>query len=74
MIRKHVKYTNSPKGHEVLNNWGEYAPKFVKIIPKDYKRMMQAIEDVKRSGLSGEEALLAAFTANMSDASRVSGS
>jgi glutamate synthase (ferredoxin) len=74
MIRKHVKYTNSPKGHDVLNNWDEYVTKFVKIIPKDFKRMMQAIEDVKRSGLSGEEALLAAFTANMSDASRVSGS
>lgn len=74
MIRKHVKYTNSPKGHDVLNRWDAFLPKFVKIIPKDYKRMMESIEEVKRSGLSGEEALLAAFTANMSDASRVSGS
>lgn len=73
MIKLHVKYTNSIKGHRVLNQWEAYLPRFVKVIPKDYKRMLESIERVKASGLSGEEAIMAAFDANVNDVSRVGG-
>ncbi|GIQ69231.1 glutamate synthase large subunit [Xylanibacillus composti] len=73
MIQRHVKYTGSEHAQRILYRWEEFAPQFVKVIPTDYKRMMEAIERVKLSGLSGEAALMAAFEANMSDAARVSG-
>ena len=40
MIQEHVAYTNSEKGKEILDNFEEYLPKFKKIIPNDYKKMM----------------------------------
>lgn len=43
-------------------------------MPKDYKRMLQAIKRVKEAGLSGEEAIMAAFEANAKDVARVGGS
>ena len=38
--------------------------KFVKVIPKDYKRMMERIEEQKVAGLTDEEAVMSAFQAN----------
>jgi len=73
MIAKHVQYTNSDLGRRVLEDWDGFVGKFVKVIPKDYKRMMEQIAKVKAQGLSGEQAMLAAFEANMRDLSRVGG-
>ncbi|MEB3100886.1 glutamate synthase large subunit [Ferviditalea candida] len=73
MIRRHVKYTNSEHAQKILNRWDELVWKFVKVIPKDYKRMLEQIEKVKNSGLTGEAAIMAAFEANMLDESRVGG-
>lgn len=73
LIENHVRYTDSELGERVLSDWEAVLPKIVKVIPKDYKRMMEQIEKVKAQGLSGEQALLAAFEANMRDLSRVGG-
>jgi glutamate synthase (ferredoxin) len=73
MIEKHVAYTDSELGRRVLDQWSETLPKFLKVIPKDYKRMLEQIAKVQAQGLSGEQALLAAFEANMRDLSRVGG-
>ncbi|MCR8844183.1 glutamate synthase large subunit [Paenibacillus sp. SC116] len=73
MIEKHVNYTGSSIGSRVLAQWQELLPKFVRIIPKDYKRMLEQIEKVEAKGLVGEAALLAAFEANMRELSRVGG-
>ena len=43
MITDHVAFTNSKKGKEVLDNFGEYLPKFKKIMPHDYKKMLNMI-------------------------------
>jgi glutamate synthase (ferredoxin) len=59
--------------HRVLAHWDEYVWKFVRVIPKDYKRMFEAIERVKRSGLSQQEAVMVAFEENMRDVARVGG-
>ncbi|CAG7651106.1 Ferredoxin-dependent glutamate synthase 1 [Paenibacillus solanacearum] len=73
MIQHHVSYTGSAVAQRILQNWEAALWKFVKVIPKDYKRMFEAIERVKRSGLSQQEAMLVAFEENMKDVSRVSG-
>ena len=63
MISEHVQYTNSAKGKEVLKNFEEYLPKFKKIIPHDYKKMMSTIGQMEVKGLSSEQALIEAFYA-----------
>mgnify|MGYP005833599965 CR=1 FL=1 len=73
MIKKHIEYTGSEHAARLLGQWEQLTTKFVKIIPKDYKRMLQAIKKVEDEGLSGEEALMAAFDANNKDLARVSG-
>jgi glutamate synthase (ferredoxin) len=74
MIRKHAEYTNSELGWRVLIRWEELLPKIVKVYPKDYKRMMEALAEVSAQGLSGEEAVMEAFAINKSDvAARVAG-
>jgi glutamate synthase (ferredoxin) len=64
MIQEHVAYTNSEKGKEILNNFGEYLPKFKKIIPYDYDRMLKTIVQMEEKGLSAEQAQIEAFYAN----------
>jgi glutamate synthase (NADPH/NADH) large chain len=73
MIAKHIQYTDSSNAQTILDTWSNYVTKFVKVIPKDYKRMLEAIDRVKKSGLSDDEAVLVAFEENMKDLSRVGG-
>ncbi|MCL1466283.1 glutamate synthase large subunit [Argonema galeatum A003/A1] len=74
MIQQHIDYTKSEKGSKVLANWEEMVPKFVKVMPKDYKRVLQAIEKAIADGLSGDDALTAAFEENARDVARIGGS
>ena len=63
LITEHVAYTNSKKGKEVLDNFGEYLPKFKRIIPHDYKKMLNKIVQMEEKGLSSEQAQIEAFYA-----------
>jgi glutamate synthase (ferredoxin) len=74
LIQRHADYTKSPRALHILASWAQYLPKFVKVMPKDYKRMLSAMARVKLAGLSGDEAVMAAFEENARDASRVGGS
>jgi glutamate synthase (ferredoxin) len=38
LVRRHFQYTRSERADEVLRKWNDYAPRFVKVFPKDYKR------------------------------------
>jgi glutamate synthase (ferredoxin) len=73
MIQNHLDYTESSVAKKLLDNWSDSITKFVKVMPNDYKRMIQNIKRVTESGLSGDEAMMAAFEANKSDLARVSG-
>jgi len=73
MIEKHVKYTGSERGKSVLANWDRMAPKFVKVMPKDYKRVLESLKRAKSAGLTGDEAINAAFEENARDVSRIGG-
>ncbi|MFB5763526.1 glutamate synthase large subunit [Paenibacillus medicaginis] len=70
MIERHVAYTDSEAGQRILKDWEASLQHFVRVIPKDYKRMLEQIEKVEASGLTGDEALLAAFEANMRELAR----
>ena len=65
MITDHVSYTNSVKGKEILDHFDEYLPKFKKIIPNDYKKMMNTIVQMEEKGLNSEQAQIEAFNAIM---------
>jgi glutamate synthase (ferredoxin) len=73
MIWQHAFQTGSRVAWNVLGKWQEMWPRFVKVFPKDYKRMLQQIQRAEQDGLSGDEAIMSAFEANASDLARVSG-
>jgi len=73
MIERHVSYTCSDVGRDILARWQDLRPQFIKVIPKDYKRVLEALEAVKSTGMSGEEAEMAAFEENIRDVARVAG-
>jgi glutamate synthase (ferredoxin) len=73
IIQRHQTYTRSTRAAAILANWQLCAPKFVKVMPKDYKRVLQSMKKVEESGLSGEQAIMAAFEANARDVARVGG-
>ncbi|MDD3219480.1 MAG: glutamate synthase large subunit [Lachnospiraceae bacterium] len=67
MLKDHVTYTNSEKGKEILDNFADYLPKFKKIIPHDYNRMLMAIVQMEEKGLSSQQATIEAFYANIKE-------
>jgi len=73
LIQKHLTATRSAVAKRILEDWEGSLPKFVKVMPKDYKRMLEAFDEVAARGLSGEEAIMAAFELNKNDKTRVSG-
>ncbi len=73
LIHNHATYTNSPVAARVLSQWATVVPKIVKVIPRDYKRMLEAFERVAAAGMSGQEAVMAAFEMNKNDLARVGG-
>ena len=64
MIQEHVANTNSVKGKQILEHFEEYLPKFKKIIPYDYSRMLATIVKMEEKGLSSQQAQIEAFYAN----------
>ncbi|MDR0405999.1 MAG: glutamate synthase large subunit [Clostridiales bacterium] len=61
MIEKHAAYTGSPLAARILSDWDGAAKRFTKVIPTDYKKMNAHIAKAYTSGLTGDEALMAAF-------------
>lgn len=61
LIEKHVKYTGSKKGTEILENFADYLPKFKKIIPVDYKEMLRLMAKYEEQGMDHDEAQVEAF-------------
>ena len=61
MLLEHVKKTGSKKGKTIIDNYEYYLPKFKKIIPHDYEKMLNAISNLESKGLSLEESQIEAF-------------
>jgi glutamate synthase domain-containing protein 2/glutamate synthase domain-containing protein 1/glutamate synthase domain-containing protein 3 len=73
MIFRHAEYTGSVRATEVLLSWDEWLPRFVRVMPNDYRRMLEAQKQMTRAGMTYEEAEMAAFELNSHDLARVAG-
>ena len=73
LVEKHFRYTQSAQARRVLDSWQTMLPRFLRVIPKDYKRALACLKRAHDQGLSGEEAIMAAFEENARDLSRVGG-
>ncbi|HEY7330314.1 MAG TPA: glutamate synthase large subunit [Gemmataceae bacterium] len=73
MIRNHASYTHSERSRQVLADWDNLVRRFVKVYPNDYRRVIETQKRFKASGLSEEEAVMAAFEENAHDLMRVGG-
>jgi len=65
MIENHAVLAKSARAAEILTDWSAVAPKFVKVMPRDYKRVLDALRQAEAAGLSGDDAAAAAFDANL---------
>lgn len=63
MIKEHVALTNSAKGKLILDHFKDYLPKFKKIIPYDYEKILTSIVQMEEKGLSAQQAQIEAFYA-----------
>ena len=73
LIRQHAEYTGSAKAKRTLEQWDDTVRTFVKVIPRDYKRVLEALQRVKAAGMTDEEAIMAAFEENSKDKARIGG-
>ena len=64
-IAKHFDYTSSARAQNILENWDEYLNKFLKIMPEDYERVLNALKRAEERGLEGDDAIQAAFEENV---------
>ena len=65
LIDAHVQHTGSPKGRRILAAFGEYLPRFKKIIPNDYKRLVQLASQFEEQGVTPDQAQIEAFYASL---------
>ncbi|MFM7806241.1 MAG: hypothetical protein ACKPGK_17350, partial [Verrucomicrobiota bacterium] len=73
MIQNHAINTKSTRAARILKDWSTAQSKFVKVMPRDYKRVLTALHKAQSEGLTGDDALNAAFEANSKDVSRTGG-
>jgi glutamate synthase (ferredoxin) len=73
LIKRHAELTGSTVAARILSAWPTQLPKFVRVIPKDYKRVLACLKRAHDQGLSGDEATMAAFEENSRDLARVGG-
>ena len=74
LIQRHIDYTESKRGLKLLADWDHAVTQFVKVMPRDYKRVLQHIQKALADGLTGDDALTAAFEENARDVARIGGS
>ena len=65
LIQRHQAYTKSERAAKILGDWKNFVPKFVKVMPQDYKRVLLSLKKVQSQGLTGDEAVMAAFEENV---------
>ncbi len=58
LLRRHVRYTQSTVAEGILARWGKMQPKFVKVMPRDYKRALNAMKRAQEEGIPWEKAVM----------------
>jgi glutamate synthase (ferredoxin) len=64
-IQRHQTYTGSELAAKILADWLNFVPKFVKVLPQDYARVLRSLKKMQSQGLSGDDAIMAAFEENV---------
>jgi glutamate synthase (NADPH) large chain len=73
LVEKHVALTESSYVRRLLSDWAGGVQKLVRVMPNDYRRVLEAQARMREKGLSKDEAELAAFELNARDVARVGG-
>jgi glutamate synthase (ferredoxin) len=73
LVERHAEWTDSERSREILEDWGALVPRFVKVYPNDYRRVIETQRRLTAEGLSPEDAIMAAFEENAHDVARVGG-
>jgi len=73
MIFRHAEYTGSRRATEILLAWDEFLARFVRVMPMDFKRVLEAQKRMRETGLTTEDAELAAFESNSYALARAAG-
>jgi glutamate synthase (NADPH/NADH) large chain len=73
LVERHVALTRSGFARKLLDAWPDTLAKIVRVIPHDFRRVLEAQARMREKGMSQEEAELAAFELNTRDAARVGG-
>ncbi|MGB8000506.1 MAG: hypothetical protein WCF60_10530, partial [Anaerobacillus sp.] len=61
LIQQHAYYTDSPKAIRIIQNWNDYVGKIVKVIPKEFKRITESLEELKEKGYKDDDAAYEVF-------------
>jgi glutamate synthase (ferredoxin) len=73
LLSRHAQYTGSTRAQAIVASWKSWKRLFVRVMPNDYKRVLEAQKKMKAKGMSPEEAEMAAFELNSHDVSRLGG-
>jgi glutamate synthase (ferredoxin) len=73
MIFRHVEYTGSARATELLVSWDEALLRFSRVIPHDYRRVLETASRTKLAGMTEVDAAMAAFESNSRDLARATG-
>jgi glutamate synthase (ferredoxin) len=58
LLRRHVRYTQSTVADRILSRWGKTQPLFVKVMPRDYRRALNAMKRAQEEGIPWEKAVM----------------
>jgi glutamate synthase (ferredoxin) len=64
-IQRYQTYTQCQRAADILADWKNFVPKFVKVMPQDYARVLKSLKKMQSQGLSGDDAIMAAFEENV---------
>jgi glutamate synthase (ferredoxin) len=73
LVQRHADLTGSKRAQEILAAWTQLLPQFVRVMPHDYKRVVDAQKKMLETGMSQAEAEMAAFELNSHDLARLGG-
>jgi glutamate synthase (ferredoxin) len=73
LVQRHADLTGSKRAQEILAAWTQLLPQFVRVMPHDFKRVVDAQKKMLETGMSQAEAEMAAFELNSHDLARLGG-
>ncbi|HET7211786.1 MAG TPA: glutamate synthase-related protein, partial [Methyloceanibacter sp.] len=53
LVRNHLHYTGSARAKAILEDWAAYRPKFVKVMPVEYRRALEEMARQQRADRAG---------------------